>query len=590
MEFSSSFQLLMISSKKPFSRALFIFRRDLRLDDNTGLLHALNNAETVVPVFIFDKKQIDPEKNKYFGSNCVQFMCESLRDLDSQLQTKGSHLNCYYGQYPDIIQRVLDAVKPDLLCLNMDYTIYSKERDAIIEKSCGERTVQFKTFEDITLLTKEQACAGYEGDVFAKKFTPFYNRVLNHKINKPEECKQLNFSKSQFLIEGFSVKDFGEKFYQLNEKLEVRGGRSKAVQILGDLEEMKKYSVIRDDPSKKTTQLSAYNKFGCVSIREVYHRFKTALKEKADPLTRQLYWRDFYYFIAEYYPHIFSGPMKPSYSRIPWEDNPEKILAWQEGRTGCPIIDASMRHMNTVGFMPNRCRMIVSNYLVKDLHVNWQVGERYFANKLVDYDPAQNNGGWQWSAGCGVDSQPYFRIFNPVLQMQKFDPECKYIKRWVPELKEVPAEDIHNWEKSWEKHHKKTGYPKPIVIHQIAKDKIVEMYKKSFEITDKLSPEELKKYGGSTLSDDPKVKVSSKKKNESEMDEEEVSLKPSKIRSVSRKNKGVEEEGEVKGRTSGKTKSTPKADRNEKANEEITSFFSKKVKKNDDDIDSSKKK
>ena len=570
----------MQSAKKQFTRALFIFRRDLRLDDNTGLLFALKNAESVVPVFIFDKKQIDPEKNKYFGSNCVQFMCESLEDLDAQLQAKGSKLNLFYGQYPDILNSVLDSIKPDLLCLNIDYTVYSKQRDSLIERTCSERNIVFRYFEDITLLTKAQATAGYEGDGFAKKFTPFYNRVCNTKIRPVEECKFSNFSKQAFLINKLTVEDFGKKFYQVNDKLEVRGGRKRALAILANLAPMKDYNTVRDDPTKKTTQLSAYNKFGCASIREVYFAMKQTLKDKAEPLIRQLYWRDFYYFIAEYFPHIFKGPMKPTYARIPWEDDPKKIEAWKTGTTGCPIIDASMRHLNAVGFMPNRCRMIVSNYLVKDLHVNWQIGEQYFANKLVDYDPAQNNGGWQWSAGCGVDSQPYFRIFNPVLQMEKFDPECKYIKTWVPELKSVPAEDIHNWEKAWSKHHTKTGYPKPIIIHEDAKKRIVEMYKESFDLTEgNAQPAEEYGAAGKSASLQPRKKPAARAKSGEMMEESDSELNETQKPELkpSRKPQKKTQADKPADRAGSKTRA-----KSQGVQQELTQIFKKKVKLNDE--------
>lgn len=525
----------MISSKatkKAFKTAVFIFRRDLRLDDNTGLLYALRNAETVYPVFIFDKKQISPSENKFYGSHCVQFMCESLEDLDRQLQKKGGRLNLLLGSYPDIIESLIATVNPNLLCLNEDYTVYSKERDALIEEACKKHRVEFQSFEDICLLTKAQSKQGYDGDVFFKKFTPFYNKAVNHKIRLPEMCKETNFAPKAIQIEGKVITDFGKQFYEYTDKLVVKGGRDEALLKLEDIHKMKDYAVIRDQPSLKTSLLSAYNKFGCLSIREIYHTARAVLKDKAETFTRQLYWRDFYYFIGHFFPHVFSGPMKPSYSMIPWEDDPKKIEAWQKGMTGCPIVDAAMRQMNETGWMPNRCRMIVSNYLIKDLHVNWQIGERYFANKLVDFDPCQNNGGWQWSAGSGVDSQPYFRIFNPILQMQKFDPKATYIKTWVPELAKVPAEDIHNWDTCHSSH--KSTYPKPLVNHAKAKERLIQMYKTSFDLT----------AGGdnSEDDDDPKPKYgAAKAKSKPQMkageSSEDESL-PAKLKKISTKSRG----------------------------------------------------
>lgn len=472
-----------MQAKKAAIRSLFIFRRDLRLDDNTGLLYALANSDVVFPVFIFDKKQVNPERNSYFGSNCVQFMSESLVDLDGQIKKKGGFgLNILTGNFPDIFKDILNNVKPNFVCVNMDYTPYSKERDSLIKDSCEQFKVEFKSFEDICLNTIEQAKGNYNGDVFYKKFTPYYNSVVNHKIKVPVECKATNFSKDPIEIKGCVVRDFGKSLYQQNDRLIVNGGRTQALQVIGKINLMKNYATIRNDLTQTTSLLSAYNKFGCLSIREVYHTSKAVLKDKAEAFLRQLYWRDFYYYIAYFFPHVFSGPMKPSYSQIPWDDSPAKLQAWQDGKCGCPIVDAAMRQLNTVGWMPNRVRMIVSNYLIKDLHINWQDGERYFANKLVDYDPSQNNGGWQWSSGSGVDSQPYFRIFNPVLQMQKFDPKCIYIKKWIPELKDVPAEDIHNWETTHQDY-KKCTYPAPLVKHSEAKERLIQMYKASFDAT-----------------------------------------------------------------------------------------------------------
>jgi deoxyribodipyrimidine photo-lyase len=469
------------AAKGAYKRAVFIFRRDHRLDDNTGLLWALKNSEIVYPVFVFDNRQITPDKNKFYGSNCVQFMCESLQDLESQLQGKGSHLNVLRGDYPDILVKIIDKVKPDVVCLNMDYTPYAKERDTIIEQTCKNHKVEFKSFEDITLVTTEAAKACYSGeDSFFKKFTPYYNRAVQLSVRVPEACKNNNFAKDPIQLDNSNiVSDFGKQFYNLNPKLLVRGGRTNGLNLLKKVDGLKDYANIRDDLSKTTSLLSAHNKFGTISIREVFHTTKTILGSKAEEFLRQLHWRDFYYFIGHFYSHVYTNPMNAKYSKIPWEDDPKKIQAWQTGMTGCPIVDAAMRHLNTVGWMPNRCRMIVSNYLVKDLHTNWQIGERYFASQLADFDPAQNNGGWQWSAGCGVDSQPYFRIFNPQLQMEKFDKNCEYIKKWIPELKDIPATAIHTWENSW-RNYPKCTYPKPVIIHSQAKEKILEMYQASF--------------------------------------------------------------------------------------------------------------
>ena len=496
------------SIKKVFKSSVFIFRRDLRLDDNTGLIKALKLSTKVYPVFIFDPRQIHQARNDYFSNKSVQFMCQSLQDLNSQLEEKGSQLNLVYGEYPNIIEEVIEATEAEMICVNEDYTKFSRIRDQQIRTVCMENKVRFVTCEDICLLNKDQALNGREE--FYKKFTPFYNAVSGNKVKQPQKCEMDNFAEDAIEQLGNEeeevgatkkkkgsktaetgqyqsrvITDFGKQFYT-KEKAAVKGGRTEAKKIVAKLSKLKNYEVVRNDPSKSTSKLSAHNKFGTVSIREVYYGAKLKLAEKAEPFIRQLYWRDFYYYIGYFYPHIFEGPMKINYAGIAWWDNDDYLQKWKDGMTGCPIVDASMRDMNTTGYMPNRVRMIVSNFLVKDLHINWQEGEKYFAQKLVDYDPCQNNGGWQWSAGCGVDSQPYFRIFNPKRQSEKFDPQCKYIRKWIPELADVDVKDIHDWEEGHKKaKYKGVDYPKPVVTHADEKETTIQMYVKALEAAKK---------------------------------------------------------------------------------------------------------
>lgn len=375
----------------------------------------------------------------------------------------------------------------------MDYTKFSKDRDHEISSACREskKKVQFMSEEDICLLTKKQVMSMRKsGQEFYKKFTPYFRAVSGIKIRKPVKCDADNFADDPIDFSSLTssnskiIEDSGRQFYEHNPHIEVKGGRKYAFKILSSLDKLKDYEEIRNTPSKNTSKLSAYNKFGCISIRELYYAAKFKMAHKHEAFIRQLYWRDFYYYIGEFYPHIWNGPMKVNYAGIKWWDPNKKnfLQKWKEGKTGCPIVDASMRHLSKTGYMPNRNRMIVSNFLVKDLHINWQEGEKYFATQLVDYDPCQNNGGWQWSAGCGVDSQPYFRIFNPKLQSEKVDKECKYIKKWLPELKEVENEDIHNWEIAHtNSKYSKLSYPQPIVIHSEEKETCISMYVKALD-------------------------------------------------------------------------------------------------------------
>jgi deoxyribodipyrimidine photo-lyase len=267
------------------------------------------------------------------------------------------------------------------------------------------------------------------------------------------------------------------KYYTENKLISVKGGRTFATKILqkisrGDFE---KYSQTRDQLSNDngTTRLSAYIKFGCVSIREVYQ----VLKSKRD-LIRQLIWRDFYANILYSFPHVLGHAMKKNYNKIQWHHNPKWFEAWREGMTGFPVVDAGIRQLNQTGYMHNRARLITASFLVKTLLISWEHGEKYFAKKLTDYDPASNNGNWQWIASTGADSQPFFRIFNPWEQAKNFDPNAEYIKRWVPELKDVPVKDIMNWGDVSTL--EKINYPKPIVDYSKQKKLALKMYNSVF--------------------------------------------------------------------------------------------------------------
>jgi deoxyribodipyrimidine photo-lyase len=252
-------------------------------------------------------------------------------------------------------------------------------------------------------------------------------------------------------------------------------GRSQALAILNNLNHLQDYANIRDFPALNgTSQLSAHLKFGTCSVREVFYAITKHLGSD-HPLQRQLYWRDFFTHIAYHFPQVFGHAFNEKFAALKWSDNKDYFDAWCQGKTGFPIIDAGMRQLNETGDMHNRVRMIVAAFLVKDLDINWRWGERYFAQHLRDYDPCVNNGNWQWAASTGCDAQPYFRIFNPWRQQQKFDPDCQYIFRWVPELRNTPVDAIHQWHKL----HKASDYPAPIIDHQIASEQSKEKYKKA---------------------------------------------------------------------------------------------------------------
>lgn len=448
---------------------IFIFRRDLRVFDNTALIAALKSCDKVLPIFIFDPVQVS-SKNNYKSDNSIQFMIESLEDLDEQLDKS---LHIFHGFVEDVLRNLFNQYKEEdiELFVNMDYTPYSTKRDKMMQKLCEDYSVKFNTYEDIKLLPIDKVKTS-AGGIYTK-FTPFFRTALKFHINKPVSNNYKNYYKGK--VESRYLIDF-KKAWKLikekNENINVNGGRTNGLKILKHISEYDKYNKQRNYPAISTTNLSAYNKFGCVSIREVYWTFRDKLGMRNE-LVKQLYWRDFYYNIVYYHPNVVGNAFQEKYNKLKWDN--KYFTEWKNGLTGFPIVDAGMRQLNTTGFMHNRCRMIVASFLVKDLHVDWKKGEKYFSQNLVDIDLAQNNGGWQWSAGTGSDIQPYFRIFNPWLQSKKYDAECEYIKRWIPELKEVPNKHIHEWYKygkEW-----KVKYPLPIINHDDEKRKTLKYYK-----------------------------------------------------------------------------------------------------------------
>lgn len=454
--------------------SIFIFRRDLRLDDNIGLIEALKHSKRVLPIFILNPEQLDSNKNEYKSNNCVQFMIESLKDLDKSLKKYKSKLWYFYGENTKVIDDLLSNNHFDSIYVNMDYTPYSVNRDKMIKEICDKHHVNFVQMEDILL--NPVGSIKTKTEKIYTKFTPYYNNAKKIKVLEPCKNNYKNYRKSSGKITSkhIFVKSL-DSLYKNNKNIWVKGGRSEALKIINNVKTFKDYNKIRNIPSLNTTYLSAYNKFGCVSIREVYKKFKDELGMKND-LIKQLYWRDFYYNIVYEYPYVIGGSMKKKYDKIKWKGNKLLFDAWKKGETGYPIIDAAMKSMIETGFMHNRCRLIVADFLIKILHIDWREGEKFFAQNLVDYDPAQNNGNWQWVSGTGADSQPYFRIFNPWSQSEKYDKDAKYIKKWLPQLENVSAKHIHNWNK----YGNSEIYPLPIIEYEKERKVSVEMYKKIY--------------------------------------------------------------------------------------------------------------
>jgi deoxyribodipyrimidine photo-lyase len=398
---------------------IFIFRRDLRTEDNLALNNLLHKGGNILPIFIFNPLQIYSKHNAYFSNNAVQFMIESLESLEQQI-----HINYFEDDDINVLEHLKKKYTIDTIAFNKDYTPFAIKRDEKIIEWCKQNNINVLTEEDYTLF-KMGSIVNATGKPY-QVFTPFYKATLKKRVNKPflSSLAKVHFI---HLVTKFDKR----KYYIPNKQIAVNGGRENALKRLKL--NFKSYAKSRDYPSlDSTTKLSAYIKFGCVSIREVYHSLK-----KYQPLSRELIWREFYANILFQFPHVLGESFKQKYDNIKWSNNKEWFQKWCEGKTGFPLVDAGMQQLNQTGWMHNRVRMVVAMFLTKDLLIDWRWGEKYFATKLVDYDPASNNGGWQWSSSTGTDAQPYFRIFSPELQTKKYDKNLEYITKWNPHYKDI---------------------------------------------------------------------------------------------------------------------------------------------------------
>lgn len=461
--------------KTKVENGLFIFRRDLRIVDNKGLLLANSRCKNLYTIFIFTPEQVTGA-NKFKSDNAVQFMIESLQDLASAISKKGGHLYTFYGKNDTIIKQLIKSLDIELVCFNKDYSPYAVKRDESIIELCQKKDIdcQVEVAQDYYLLEPGTVLNGSKK--MYQKFTPFYNSAHKKHVDLPSSKQVTNLAKtSKQLANTLSLETALHRFTTVNPDISVNGGRQHAIsQIKSAARTQSHYSRTHNELSKDTSMLSAYIKFGCLSIREVYKVFR----HNTD-LIRQLWWRDFYANILFAYPHVLGSAMKPNYNRVHWHHNSNWFKAWTNGLTGYPIVDAGMRQLNATGYMHNRARLITASFLVKTLLISWEYGEEYFAKMLTDYDPASNNGNWQWIAGSGADSQPYFRIFSPKEQNKNFDPDCTYIKTWIPELQNVDVKDIINWDTEHVNYTSKTAggrYPGPICNFAKQKELALKMY------------------------------------------------------------------------------------------------------------------
>ena len=447
-------------------KGLFIFRRDYRIVDNSALIKLSQICDTIYPIFIFTPEQVG--RNLYKSDRSVQFMIESLKELN---QITGNHLSTFYGTNIKVLEDLFSQNKIDIVAFNCDYTPYSIQRDISIIKLCEKHNIQI-TFEHDYNLNHPDQILNSSHETY-QKFTPYYESALKHGVASVKKQSSFTFSNSISSQKQFNITldEAMMRFTTYDPEVELKGGRTRAIaQLKVAKKQQHDYSNTHNTLSFKTSQLSAYIKFGCISIREVYFVMKHNTS-----FVRQLYWRDFYSNILYSFPHVLGKSLKPKYDAIRWSQNKKFLDAWKKGETGFPIVDAGMRQLNQTGYMHNRARLIVASFLVKTLLQDWREGERYFASRLIDYDVASNNGNWQWIMGGGADSQPYFRIFNPWLQSIEHDKEAIYIKTWVKELMNIPVKDIHRWYETGKKY-SDIHYALPIVDFSSQKDKILALY------------------------------------------------------------------------------------------------------------------
>jgi deoxyribodipyrimidine photo-lyase len=423
--------------------SIFWFRRDLRLHDNAGLYQALNSGMPVQPVFIFDTNILAELKDKKDGR--VDFIHHSLHEMQQDLVTVGSTLDIRYGSPSAVFEQLCADYDVKSVYSNNDYEPYARQRDNSISQWLNTKGISFHCFRDHVIFEKNEVLKD-DGKPYTV-FTP-YSRKWKAALT---EYSYQNFPTGK-LFKNF-LKQKAKVFPSLKQiGFESSGLKFPPKKWKEDL--IRKYKEQRDIPGiDGTSRLGLHLRFGTISIRELA-REAGALNET---FLNELIWREFYQMILWHFPQVVSEAFKPVYDQIKWRNNEKEFEAWCNGNTGYPIIDAGMRELNHTGYMHNRVRMIVASFLTKHLLIDWRWGEAYFAKKLLDFDLASNNGGWQWAAGSGCDAAPYFRVFNPYLQTQKFDPDLKYVSKWVPEWQELT-------------------YPRPIVEHEMARKRCLEVY------------------------------------------------------------------------------------------------------------------
>ncbi|TSD67853.1 deoxyribodipyrimidine photo-lyase [Inquilinus sp. KBS0705] len=427
--------------------SIFWFRRDLRLEDNAGLYHALKSGNPVLPVFIFDKEILDELEDK--DDARVTFIYQAIENINKQCRQHHSSLLVIYDKPQHAWEQLIKTYNIATVYTNHDYEPYAKQRDGAIKDLLSKHHIEFKTYKDQVIFEKDEVTKddGKPYTVYTpyknkwyQKLKPFYlkayptqkylHNLLQFKAMALPTLKQMGFTQSAATFPDKAYNDVVEDYAQNRDFPAIRG----------------------------TSHVGIHLRFGTISIRRCALDASLA-KEKT--WLNELIWREFYMMILYHFPQTMNHAFRPEYDRIKWINNEAQFAAWCKGETGYPLVDAGMRELNATGYMHNRVRMVVASFLSKDLLIDWRWGERYFARKLLDYEMASNVGGWQWAAGSGTDAAPYFRIFNPESQMKRFDPKLLYIKKWVPEYADF------------------SKYPKPIIDHAFARDRCLKAFKEA---------------------------------------------------------------------------------------------------------------
>ena len=463
---------------KKYKTLIVWFRRDLRLHDNAALFEAIAQAEFVIPLFVFDPAILERADT---GAARVTFLLDALGVLDANLQKAGGRLILRRGSMPDEILKAVDEFGADGVFHHREYEPMGKARDEAVAKALAERGKVCEAFSGLSLFEP--------GEILSQARTPYtvfgpYKRQwferptegplpAPHSINLPREVKS------------GPLPTAAELKFTTTQKFEC-GGEDAAHKILHEFVKTKidEYDTERNIlGSDGTSRLSRHLHLGTISPRFIIDTVRRSGRESVGRTTflSELAWHDFYLQILVHFPYVTEGAFRPHYDALEWENDEELFAAWKDGRTGYPIVDAAMRQLNSEAWMHNRGRMIVASFLTKDLLIDWRKGERYFMQQLVDGDLSANNGGWQWAAGTGTDAQPYFRIFNPTSQGEKFDPNGTYVKEWIPELSRVPTKFIHQpWKlsKAEQEHFGCSEYPQPVVDHAIQRGRALALYGK----------------------------------------------------------------------------------------------------------------